>query len=49
MSYLSELVNEHQNQTKMFINFSQEDEKILKQYAKGMNEKEIMELIKTIW
>ena len=49
MSYLSELVNEHQNQTKIFINFSQEDEEILKQYAKGMNEKEIINLIKTIW
>ena len=49
MSYLSELVNEHQNQTKIFINFNQEDEKILKQYAKGMNEKEIINLIKTIW
>ena len=49
MSYLSELVNEHQNQTKIFINFNQEDEEILKQYAKGMNEKEIINLIKTIW
>lgn len=49
MSYLSSLVNEYQNQTKIFINFDQEDEKILKQYAKGMNEKEIIDLIKTIW
>ena len=49
MSYLSELVNEHQNQKNIFINFSSKDEEILKQYIKGMNENEIIDFIQDIY
>ena len=49
MSYLTDLVNEVQNERNLFINFCDDDEKILTQYAKGKNEQEIKELIKTIW
>ena len=49
MSYLSNLVNEVQNERNLFINFCEEDERTLMEYAKGKNEEEIKELIRTIW
>ena len=49
MSYLSRLINEHQNQKNIFINFSAEDEEILKQYIKGMNEEQILDLIQDFY
>ena len=49
MNYLLELVNESQNQRNSFVNFDNEDLNTLKTYAKGKTEKEILEIIETIW
>tara|TARA_R110002167_G_scaffold10217_3_gene47050 strand:+ start:7744 stop:7893 length:150 start_codon:yes stop_codon:yes gene_type:complete len=49
MSYLTELVNQSQNERNVFINFSKNDETVLKSYSKGKNENEIIQIIETIW